>query len=150
MTSLQRALAAKKPSKGAFETVFAGGLDLSEFSTGTTTYQKSDGTPKSAAAELLRIKAEERKQRDESEAADRRMEEIVKKRVSNLEQCLNKERPSNNIVVDALVKMHGSDVSAPSYRQKRKSGPRKSGSSKTGTSQSSKSHTFKKPRRIKH
>jgi hypothetical protein len=148
MSSLQRALAAKKPSKGTFETCFAGSLDLSEFSTGMTTDKKSDGTLKSAAAELLRIKAEERKQREESEAADRRMEEIVKKRVSNLEQCLKKERPSNNIVVDALIKMHGNDVSAPSYRQKRKFKPRKSGSSHS--SQSSKSIAFKKPRRIKY
>jgi hypothetical protein len=147
-SSLQSALAAARkpksqiePSNGAFESCFAGGLDLSEFSSPKEPLQV--GT--SAAAELLRVKAEERKQREKEEAEEQRMEEIIKKRVSNLENSLTKQRPSNSIVVDALVKMHGQDTSDPSYRQK-KSGLRKSRSSRGVQS----SKAVKKSRRIKY
>jgi hypothetical protein len=152
-SSLQKALAgARKPksqietSNGAFESCFAGGLDLSEFSSPKEPLQVG-GAPKSAAAELLRVKAEERRHREKEEAEEQRMEEIIKKRVSNLENSLTKQRPSNSIVVDALVKMHGQDTSDPSYRKK-KSGLRKSRSSRGA--QSAKSFSVKKSRRIKY
>ena len=148
-SSLQRALAAaSKPksqietSNGAFESCFAGGLDLSEFAKP----QQRLGMPKSAAAELLRVRAEERKQMEQNEAEEQKLEEIIKMRVSNL-SSLSKEPRNSNAVVDALVKMHGHDTSRPTFRTK-KSKPRKSGSSRG--SQPSKFSAAKKSRRIKY
>jgi hypothetical protein len=149
MTSLQRAVVAAKESKpqyetsnGAFETCFAGGLDLSEFSNPSSSLVQPG---KSAAAELLRVKAKERNQREEEEAAERRMEEIIKQGVSNLEQSL-KKTPRPSIVVDALVKMHGSDTSESLYRGK-KSRQRKSGSSRNNASSSK---AYKKSKKSKY
>ena len=150
LSSLQKALETTKDqsksqiqtSKGEFESCFAGGLDLSEF--GNSTQQK----PKSAAAELLRIRAEEKKQRQKNQMAEQRMEQIIKQRVSNLESALSKQPKSDSVLVDALVKMHGQDVSAPTYRRK-KTGPRKSGSSRNMQTKS-KPHKIKKSRRSKY
>ena len=71
------------------------------------------------------------------------MEEIIRKRVSNLAT----QGPSNSIVVDALVKMHGSEMSERSSKKK-KSGSRKSGSFRN--SQPSKPFAKKKSRRSKY
>ena len=146
LSSLQRAVAStQKPKpenqtpKGAFESSFAGGLDLSEFANAVV----NRGPSKSAAAELLRIKTKEKEQREKTEAEERIMEEIIRKRVSNLAT----QGPSNSIVVDALVKMHGSEMNERSSKKKI-SGSRKSGSFRN--SQPSKPFAKKKSRRSKY
>jgi hypothetical protein len=130
-------------SKGEFESCFAGGLDISEFDN-TTTKKPA----KSAAAELLRVKALEKEQREKEQAEEEQLKIAIQKRVSSREQALAKQkRNSGSIVVDALVKMHGHDTSEPLYRSK-KMGKRRSGHNRTSTS--SKSHFAKKSRPVKH
>jgi restriction endonuclease Mrr len=131
-------------SKGEFESCFAGGLDISEFDN-TTTKKPA----KSAAAELLRVKALEKEQREKEQAEEEQLEIAIQKRVSTLEQALLAKQKTNSgsVVADALVKMHGHDKSEPLYRSK-KFGKRRSGHNRTSTS--SKSHFAKKSRPIKH
>mmetsp|Transcript_18574 Transcript_18574/g.33644 ORF Transcript_18574/g.33644 Transcript_18574/m.33644 type:complete len:177 (+) Transcript_18574:95-625(+) len=77
MTSLQRAAAPSKKlettKKGAFESSFAAGLDLSEFDSSTTTC-----TRMSAAAELLQIKALEAQQAAREEHEEIRIQKLAK------------------------------------------------------------------------
>lgn len=119
MTSLQRAVAAAtsaentakasfKTGGGQFENSFAAGLDLSEFGSTSSSTQ-----PRICAAEqLLQVKKQERLQREENAKEDRRMEEIVQRRIAGIENTLRRTKAANdsNVVVNALVQMHGTDT----------------------------------------
>ena len=111
-------------ANGEFESCFADGLDISEF---LNTSAKEGKPQPSAAEQLLRIKAIEKKEREEEEAQEQRLELSIEKRASNIAKSLEKEkRGPASIVVDALVKMHGHDTAEPSYRGKKKFGKKKS------------------------
>jgi hypothetical protein len=158
-SSLQRAAAksstATKPvsqptKKGAFESCFASGLDLSEFSSGGT---QSQSSRPSAAAELLRVKQEEIKQKEREEEEETRMEVLVKNRVSQLEESIEKKKlgahRSENMVVNALVNMHGND-DVVSKHKTRKAMKKTKSSSRPAPPQPQKSKAIKKSRRSKY
>ena len=128
---------------GAFENSFAQGLDLTEFESSQTTrrnnnqqeiasggsfsssYNPNTARPRlSASEELLRIKDEERQRRKIHEEEEMKMQEALDKRIKYL-QHNNNSSSSNKIdnrisssceVVDALVRMHGSDRSVATMR----------------------------------
>eukprot|EP00539_Tryblionella_compressa_P000586 CAMPEP_0178736770 /NCGR_PEP_ID=MMETSP0744-20121128/2619_1 /TAXON_ID=913974 /ORGANISM="Nitzschia punctata, Strain CCMP561" /LENGTH=179 /DNA_ID=CAMNT_0020389269 /DNA_START=16 /DNA_END=555 /DNA_ORIENTATION=+ len=120
-SSLQRAAAAAasdetpratfETANGAFENCFAAGLDLSEFS--TTSRGNGGGDTSSAASELLRVKETERLQRQEAEAEEQKMKQVLQKKLQALQKRPNE---SSNAVVDALVRMHGTEEALSSSR----------------------------------
>ena len=122
MSSLQRALEAVKKtkptyltSKGQFEQCFAAGLDLTEFGSSSP----SNVPQVSAAAELLSVKEKEKRIKDEEEIAEQRMQQVIKDRVADIDEAIRKNR-EGNIVVHALVQMHGTDTSDSSMFRKHK------------------------------
>jgi hypothetical protein len=152
-SSLQRAAAKARASstvtkpasqptkKGGFESCFASGLDLSEFSSGGT---QSQSTRPSAAAELLRVKQEEIEE-------ETRMEVLVKNRVSQLEESIEKKKlgghRSENMVVNALINMHGNDDAASKYKIRKAMKKTKASSH---PAQPQKSKAVRKSRRSKY
>lgn len=158
MTSLQRAAATiaapqSKPSyttaNGNFERSFAASLDLSEFGV----QSNGTGVPKeSAAAELLRIKQEESKKKEDEAAAEFAMEQAVMNRKLDFEHARKKKEgeKESNIVVDAILRMHKSDTKDLSiYRASKK--VMKSKARNTATSRPANSgKAFKKSRRAKY
>jgi hypothetical protein len=135
--------ASSKPSfttsNGEFEACFGKGLDLSEFgSTTSSTGEKPNQPKKSAAQELLRIKSLEKTQREREIFEEQKLNIAIQAQVSSLLQAKQRTN-SDNLVVDALVKMHGHDTSEPLYRSKRMG--------KKKPSQASKSVAAKKARR---
>jgi hypothetical protein len=158
-SSLQRAAAkgrasetkpASEPTKeGAFESCFASGLDLSEFSSGGTQSQLSRP---SAAAELLRVKQEEIKQKEQEEEEETRMGLLVKNRVSQLEESIEKKKlgghSSENMVVNALINMHGNDDAAS--KDKIRKATKKTKASSRPSPRPQKSKAVKKSRRSKY
>ena len=84
MTSLQRASQASKleTSKGAFENSFAAGLDLSEFGV------PSNNTQPSAAAELLRVKAQQAQQAALEDNEEVRIQGLAKARAQHLQAAI--------------------------------------------------------------
>ena len=163
MTSLQKAAAAVtistsskglnsscETAKGQFERCFASGLDLSEF--GTTNGEGSDKPLQSAAAQLLRVKEGERRRKEQEEMADIRTREVVRERITDVRETLKLKRESN-ILVNALVQMHGSDTMDPSVFRKNKKLPKKLASVKhpvsSGPSKGTKM-AHKKSRRSKY
>lgn len=143
MSSTTKSRTSLSFAKGAFESSFAEGLDISEFNSSTI---REPAT--SAAAELLCVKALEKEQRAQEAAAEEQLQTTIKNKVSALEQALTRSKEnSGSVVVDALVKMHGHDTSQPSYRIKKERTDRRSGRHRTA---SSKSVIAKKSRRIKH
>jgi hypothetical protein len=127
MTSLQKAAAAAaksskssfQTSHGQFETWFASGLDLTEFGNASTTSGDQSSRRESAAAQLLRVKEEEKRLRNEEEDAEEKMHLVVQGRVANIQETIKKKHESN-VLVNALVQMHGSDTSDPSMFRKNK------------------------------
>jgi hypothetical protein len=160
-SSLQRAVAKARASpttmtkpasqstkKGAFESCFASGLDLSEFSSGVT---QSQSSRPSAAAELLRVKREEIKQKEREEEEEARMELLVKNRVSQLEESIEKKKLghcSENMVVNALINMHGNDAAASKHKIRKAMKKRKASS--RPAPQPQKSIAVRKSRRSKY
>lgn len=158
ITSLQKAAtaaAAKKAqasyhtSKGQFETCFATGLDLSEFD--KNPLRNGGGTPvESAASRLLRVKQAEKRRKEEEDAADQRLRQIVQEESAKTRESLEREKESNT-VVNALVHMHGHDMSDPSafvYRKHKKLG-KKSGVSRRSKLSPAKGKARKKARHSK-
>lgn len=160
-SSLQRAAAKARASstvtkpasqptmKGAFESCFASGLDLSEFSSGDTQSQPSRP---SAAAELLLVKQEEIKQKEREEEEEKKMEVLVKNRVSQLEESIEKKKlgghHSENMVVNALINMHGNDDAASKYKIRK--AMKKTKASSRPAPQPQKSKAVRKSRRSKY
>lgn len=141
-SSFQKAAASSRNSEpsfqtshGHFETCFASGLDLTEFGSALTTDDENNDEPprrESAAAQLLRVKQEEKRQQQEEEAADDKMQKVVQGRAANIQETINKKRESN-VLVNALVQMHGSDTSDPSvYRKNKKLSKKITSSTKRG------------------
>ncbi|CAJ1915508.1 unnamed protein product [Cylindrotheca closterium] len=129
-------------SKGEFESCFAVGLDLSEFDN-----QNAPNKPTtSAAAELLQVKKLEREQRMQEEAAEEKMKNCIRQQISTLRSSQQRRTPGN-MLVDALVKMHGGDTDDPRHRTIKMGKQR--GQRRT-SSQSSRTKAVKKSRRIKH
>jgi hypothetical protein len=162
MTSLQKAAAEAKNSKssfqtshGHFENCFASGLDLSEFGgASTTTNNNGEEHPRreSASAQLLRVKEEERRRNHEERDAEEKMQKVVQGRVTNIQETIKKKRDSN-VVVNALVQMHGSDTSDPSMFRKNKKLSKKVTSARRHTPSASAStgnKAHKKSRRSKY
>lgn len=130
-------------SKGEFESCFSVGLDLSEF-------ENPNGPKKpatSAAAELLRVKKLEREKRKQDEAVEEQMKNSIRQQISTLRSA-QKRSTSGNMVVDALVKMHGGDTDDPRHRTSKMG--KKSGQRRITSSQSSRTKAVKKSRRTKH
>jgi hypothetical protein len=122
MSSLQRALAehqSSKPAfqttKGQFENCFAAGLDLTEFGNSS----ESDFPKESAAAQLLRVKEKEKKLKDDEEVAERRLREVIQVRAAEINDTIRKTI-QGNVLVNALVQMHGSDTRDTSIFRKNK------------------------------
>ena len=109
-------------SKGHFENCFAQGLDLSEFG---QTAENSDHdaarsvatgtTTPSASANLLKVKEIEHEQKLNDEMEERRLEQSVQRRISNISQSIaaknmsidNKDRQKKSTSInDVLVHMH--------------------------------------------
>ena len=112
-TSLQRAT--KSSHNGAFENLFAQGLDMSDIISNTNY--------RSAAEELLQIKEKERRQRQIHEDEEIKMQEALqaRRRLRNLKSSSQSNRStSNDKVVDALVRMHDSDSTLSSDISRKK------------------------------
>ena len=112
-TSLQRAT--KSSQNGAFENLFAQGLDMSDIISNTNY--------RSAAEELLQIKEKERRQRQIHEDEEIKMQEALqaRRRLRNLKSSSQSNRStSNDKVVDALVRMHDSDSTLSSDISRKK------------------------------
>ena len=73
----------------------------------------------SASAQLLRVKEEEKRRKQVEEVAETNMQEVVQSRISHIHETIKKNRQSN-VLVNALVQMHGSDTSDPSMHRKNK------------------------------
>jgi hypothetical protein len=149
MSSLQRLLQASKEksreyetSNGKFESCFANGLDLSEFSSSNFT----GGRPKSAAAELLRVKKIEKERQRQDEIEERRMEGVIRQRAQHVKKSIvQKRNGAEDVVVDALVKMHDSDPTSTSHKRKKKI----SRSTSVKRVHGSKRQAYKKSRKLK-
>lgn len=113
-TSLQRAT--KSSHNGAFENLFAQGLDMSDIISNTNY--------RSAAEELLQIKEKERRQRQIHEDEEIKMQEALqaRRRLRNLKSSNQSNRSTSNEVevVDALVRMHDSDSTLSSDISRKK------------------------------
>ena len=113
-TSLQRAT--KSSQNGAFENLFAQGLDMSDIISNTNY--------RSAAEELLQIKEKERRQRQIHEDEEIKMQEALqaRRRLRNLKSSNQSNRSTSNEVevVDALVRMHDSDSTLSSDISRKK------------------------------
>lgn len=118
-TSLQRAT--KSSHNGAFENLFAQGLDMSDIISNTNY--------RSAAEELLQIKEKERRQRQIHEDEETKMQEALqaRRRLRNLKSSSQSNRSTSNDnhprsfeVVDALVRMHDSDSTLSSDISRKK------------------------------
>lgn len=129
-------------SKGEFEACFAGGLDLSEFDNQNAP-KKGTG---SAAAELLRVKKLEMEKRQQEEAAEEQMKNSIRQQISTIRNA-QKRRNSGNMVVDALVKMHGGDTDDPRHRTLKVGKQR---GQRKAPSMPSRAKAVKKSRRAKH
>jgi hypothetical protein len=116
----------------------------------------------SASAELLRIKESEKRQRQHHEIEERKMEQVLQKQVEAIRRHnLNEETTGMGSsgplqVVDALVRMHGSDSDTftSAYKTKKGKSTRKSCISMkqyyNPPSKSSSRHVTKKSRKSKH
>jgi hypothetical protein len=121
-TSLQRAVGsntaskpiAKPQSKGAFESCFAQGLDLSEFAAPSNHHQK----PVSASAALLAVKKEESQRRHQQEREDAQMAHTVQQRAERLREASKSMNDRKAVTAAALsgsgiggflVQMHKGD-----------------------------------------
>jgi hypothetical protein len=100
-------------TKGGFESCFASGLDLSEFSTSDSTT-----APKlSAASELLKVKAREREEQEKEQVEEDRMQSVVQQRAVQLKQSFNQRQQdrllgnnaSQSAFTNALLSMHKTD-----------------------------------------
>jgi hypothetical protein len=84
-----------------------------------------------ASAELLGIKESEKQQRQHDEIEERNLEQVLQKQVEAIRQHnLNEETTSMGSsgplqVIDALVRMHGSDTFTSSYKTKKGKSARK-------------------------
>ena len=131
-TSLQRAVTKQvskesnstngepEMEKGAFETCFAGSLDLSEFADDQGKNCSVEILPRrSAAAELLKVKAQEREQQERQQIEEEKMGSIVQRRALSLKATMVKRQQqrllgrnsSQSAVTTALITMHQSDQS---------------------------------------
>lgn len=132
MTSLQRASCTGKleAEKGTFESSFAAGLDLSEFGLSSKKQQ-------SAAAELLRIKAEQAHQATNEEREERWIQELAKARGKQLQavhsEAFGSRRHANPLeshsatdlmdntdIGATLLYMHGEDANGGHHKAKSK------------------------------
>lgn len=125
MSSLQRAVnkANKKSqqalfptSKGQFENSFATGLDLSEL--GDSSF-RGEVPQESAAAQLLKVKAKEARQEAQNEADESRLRGVVQAQADYIDATIKRGR-EGNVLVNALVQMHGNDTKDPSVFRKTK------------------------------
>lgn len=165
-SSLQQAVAAAaanktlksssyQTSRGQFETCFAAGLDLSEFGVDDNRTPSSSSLSvnppvrESAAAQLLRVKEAEKRQKEEEHAADKRMQAIVQERTANIRETI-KRKEESNILVNALAQMHGQDTSDTSIYRKHKRLERKLGLTKRSAAVGGNHKAHKKSRRSKH
>jgi hypothetical protein len=98
----QQNVAGQQNAAGSFESCFAGGLDFSELG-GSSAKGGS-----SHAAVLLQLKQRQAAENRLEEQEEIRMQEIVQKRVQNLQK---KKNVRENDLVGALVGMHGGDRS---------------------------------------
>jgi hypothetical protein len=123
-SSLQRAVAASK--KGAFEAIFAGGLDLSEFDIPKSSSRES------AAKALLKVKARERQQNLNQEAEEARIQSLLLQQkqlqINKLDGKESKAMCGVTVLTSnsggtgvsaALVGMHALDKRDPRHRLKR-------------------------------
>jgi hypothetical protein len=92
-SSLQRAVMTGSVSKkvGTFEACFAGGLDLSEFATSSTS-SASVQLSSSHAASLLRIKQAESVMKLENEKEEAELQNIIRERADNLKLATGAKR----------------------------------------------------------
>lgn len=114
-SSLQQAVSSAQIStkNGAFESSFAGGLDLSEF--GATAFSAS-----SASAALLKVKVMEAQERQKEEIAESQMQSIVQSRVKEINESKGPTRddirhvakPSTSNDSTSLLAARGSLVNA--------------------------------------
>jgi len=138
MTSVQRATRVPKmeTKKGAFESSFAAGLDLSEFG------GESTANHASAAAELLCVKAEEAQRAAREEQEEARLQNLAKERGQHLQHAQSDvavrrhaapqdshsatDLMENANIGATLVHMHGNDVNGAHHKAKtQKKGKRK-------------------------
>lgn len=136
-SNLQNAASIQQPTEkqGQFEACFSTGLDLSELTAGATV-----GGRTSAAAELLRVKAQESERKAHEEREENRMHDVAKARAIHLEEkfstsnrvgSLPKLQPPTNDPISqnegrdlligtdifaTLVGMHGEDERHKSIR----------------------------------
>jgi hypothetical protein len=114
-----------KSSRGHFENCFADGLDLSEFSNaventdnaaaGATGHVGTRRTT-SASADLLKVKQLERQQKHHDEMEERRLQQSVQRRISNISHSIAEKKVATDTkkkaspsINDVLIMCHGSD-----------------------------------------
>ena len=135
-SSLQRAVQTGnlEVKKGAFESSFAAGLDLSEFG-GSISSTTARYTHASAAAELLSVKAREAQRAAHEEREETRIQVLAKTRGQQLQTSQSEEvmvprhaapheshsatdLMENANVCATLVHMHGDDINGAHHKAK--------------------------------
>jgi len=100
----------QKQQHGKFESCFAQGLDLTEFSDEATTTKNATTTVPivSASAQLLKIKQQESQQRYELERQDAMMEQVAHDRAKqyHLQQQELRDACSKNVAIAAVSQDH--------------------------------------------
>ena len=144
--------------KGAFETCFAGSLDLSEFADNDGKTADSALPRRSAAAELLKVKAQEREIREREQHEEEKMGSIVQQRAQSLKESMVKRQQqrllgrnsSQSVVTSALLSMHQSDHNQLSGRSHNKRKQKLAKSKPLQRSNIPKSKAIKKSKRSKY
>lgn len=145
--------------KGAFESCFAVGLDLSEFSASKASPSSPNHAIKSASAELLKTTLIEKEQKEADEQMELKMNAMVRDRALDLEKSLRKKKEEaasgNTILSNALINMHQSDTISTSnasrklMKKKNRSASRQRAGARGGSVGSS-SKATKKSQRTKY
>mmetsp|Transcript_19160 Transcript_19160/g.53219 ORF Transcript_19160/g.53219 Transcript_19160/m.53219 type:complete len:181 (-) Transcript_19160:597-1139(-) len=112
----------EKQCKGQFESCFASGLDLSEF-TGGASKGKADAPPtQSASSQLLKTKLEEKRIREVQQQEEVKMNAVLAQRIATMkQQATNKKSQADHFLVSALVNMHSTDHAAVHRKGKKRS-----------------------------
>lgn len=162
-TSLQAAACGKNRAakqKGAFESCFAQGLDLSEFGSLKT----SSSSSTSSASKLLNIKRIEKEQADCEERQEAQMEEVVRKRALHLKETKEKlpvsatkvwqaNDSTTNVIFSSMIEMHRADENGALKRQqqhRKRPGSSMKGKSDTKSVRSKKKATKTFQKRFKN
>lgn len=152
-TSLQQALVADQTTTtttttrktGGFESCFAQGLDLSEFTAASTAEPQT-----SHAAVLLQIKQSEALIKHNEEQEELRMQQVVRERVQALQQQATNSDNNDNELIGALVGMHRSDHSVIESKHHRKIRVKKASKNSTQKQTTKKVRVVKKSNSRKH